>query len=235
MFSVCLLPVLNFGRNWNKQICLQWHWQRLHSVLLLRHQDSHQHREEPQGQHREQHPDRVHALRLAVRRVCVCCAGGPGQGDHRPVHQEPGRVHEDLRQHQPVHDQDEGERRLISSQTQTVAKVPAETAQRVKTWCQFTWNTQKSFDEREILQYLPGKMMTDVALNIHFKTISGVKLFHGCNPGLLKMLVCKLKPIIFLPGDYICKEILVIYPEKVTFHLKYLCALLLGKESERNN
>lgn len=85
-----------------------------------------------------------------------------------------------------------------------------ETAQRVKTWCQFTWNTQKSFDEREILQYLPGKMMTDVALNIHFKTISGVKLFHGCNPGLLKMLVCKLKPIIFLPGDYICKEILAI-------------------------
>ena len=85
-------------------------------------------------------------------------------------------------------------------------KVPAETMKRVKTWCQFTWNTQKSFDEREILQYLPGKMMTDVALNIHFKTISGVKLFHGCNPGLLKMLVCKLKPIIFLPGDYICKE-----------------------------
>ena len=81
---------------------------------------------------------------------------------------------------------------------------------RVKTWCQFTWNTQKSFDEREILRYLPGKMMTDVALNIHFKTISGVKLFHGCNPGLLKMLVCKLKPIIFLPGDYICKECLVI-------------------------
>ena len=123
---------------------------------------------------------------------------------------------------------------IISSQ-QTVAKVPVETAQRVKTWCQFTWNTQKSFDEREILQYLPGKMMTDVALNIHFKTISGVKLFHGCNPGLLKMLVCKLKPIIFLPGDYICKEILVIYLKKVTFYLKYLCALLLGIKSETNS
>ena len=78
-------------------------------------------------------------------------------------------------------------------------------------------------------------MMTDVALNIHFKTISGVKLFHGCNPGLLKMLVCKLKPIIFLPGDYICKEILVIYLKKVTFYLKYLCALLLGIKSETNS
>ena len=31
---------------------------------------------------------------------------------------------------------------------------------RVKTWCQFTWSSQKSFDERAILQYLPGKMMT---------------------------------------------------------------------------
>ena len=115
MFSVCLLPVLSMGRNWNKQICVQWHWQRLHSVLLLRHQDSHQHREEPKGQHREQHPDRVHALRLVVWRVCIRRTGGPGQGDHRSVHQEPGRVHEDLRQHQPVHDQDEGEKRLISN------------------------------------------------------------------------------------------------------------------------
>lgn len=114
MYSVCLLPVLILGRNWNKQICLQWHWQCLHSVLLLRHQDSHQHREEPQGRHRKQCPDRVHAVRLAVRRVCVCGTSGSGQGDHRPVHQEPGRVHEDLRQHQPVHDQNEGEIRLIS-------------------------------------------------------------------------------------------------------------------------
>ena len=78
--------------------------------------------------------------------------------------------------------------------------VPAETMVRVKTWCEFTWNTQKSFDEREILKYefreltkqskldillvllsdksaryLPGKMMTDVALNIHFKV--GTKTF----------------------------------------------------------
>ena len=51
MSSVCLLPVLILGRNWNKQICLQWHWQRLHSVLLLRYQDRHQHRKEPQGRH----------------------------------------------------------------------------------------------------------------------------------------------------------------------------------------
>ena len=34
--------------------------------------------------------------------------------------------------------------------------VPAETMGRVKTWCEFTWNTQKSFDEREILKCEQG-------------------------------------------------------------------------------
>ena len=106
----------------------------------------------------------------------------------------------------------------------------------MKTWCQFTWNAQKSFDEREILRYLPGKMMTDVALNIHFKTISGVKLFHGCNPGLLKMLVCKLKPIIFLPGDYICKECLVILDIFFIYTcLKLFFALLLKSKRNQNH
>lgn len=49
-------------------------------------------------------------------------------------------------------------------------------------------------------------MRTDVALDIHYKTISGVKLFHGCDPGLLKALVIRLRPMLFLPADYICKK-----------------------------
>jgi CRP-like cAMP-binding protein len=31
-------------------------------------------------------------------------------------------------------------------------------------------------------------------------------LFHGCDPGLLKSLVLRLQPMLFLPGDYICKK-----------------------------
>jgi hypothetical protein len=33
-----------------------------------------------------------------------------------------------------------------------------------------------------------------------------VKLFHGCDPGLLKSLVLKLQPMLFLPNDYICRK-----------------------------
>ncbi len=48
--------------------------------------------------------------------------------------------------------------------------------------------------------------MTGILLDLLFQRISGVKLFHGCDPGLLKSLVIRLKPMLFLPGDYICKK-----------------------------
>jgi hypothetical protein len=48
----------------------------------------------------------------------------------------------------------------LARQSLDFALLNQETRNRVKTWCQFTWSSQKSFDERDILQYLPAKMMT---------------------------------------------------------------------------
>ena len=84
--------------------------------------------------------------------------------------------------------------------------IPDVTVNRVKEWCEHTWKTQKSFDELAILEFLPSKMKTDLALDIHYKTISKVNLFHGCEPGLIKSLVVRLRPMLFLHGDYICKK-----------------------------
>ena len=86
------------------------------------------------------------------------------------------------------------------SQYMYAMNVPEDTRKRVKEWCQYTWKTQKSFDELGILENLPVKMRTDVALDIHYQTLKEVKLFHGCDPGLIKELVVKLQPIIFLSG-----------------------------------
>ena len=36
--------------------------------------------------------------------------------------------------------------------------------------------------------------------------MSKVKLFQDCDQGLLKELVTKLRPIIMLPGDYVCRK-----------------------------
>ena len=65
--------------------------------------------------------------------------------------------------------------------------IPEETMRRVKLWCQHTWKTNKTFDELGILEYLPDKMKADVAMDVHYKTIKGVKLFHGCDSGTHKL------------------------------------------------
>ena len=84
--------------------------------------------------------------------------------------------------------------------------MPGVVQQRVKLWMEYTWNQQKSFDENKVLSFLPLKMRTDLALLIHYRTLSKVKLFQDCDSGLLKELVVKLRPIIYLPGDYICRK-----------------------------
>jgi hypothetical protein len=67
--------------------------------------------------------------------------------------------------------------------------VPEETVGRVKEWCQHTWKTQKSFDELSILEFLPSKMRTDVALDVHYKVclliiIIYIKLFIENSPSM---------------------------------------------------
>ena len=43
---------------------------------------------------------------------------------------------------------------------QSTLYIYQDTVHRVKTWCKYTWDNQKSFDERSILQFLPEKLMT---------------------------------------------------------------------------
>ena len=56
---------------------------------------------------------------------------------------------------------------------------------------------------------LPKKLRTDLAIHVHFNTLSKVKLFQDCDKNLLYDLVLKLKPILYLPGDYVCKKVCI--------------------------
>ena len=76
--------------------------------------------------------------------------------------------------------------------------VPQETRDKVKLWCQHTWKTQKTFDELGILEFLPTKMKGDVAMDVHYKTIKGVKLFHGCDNGKYMILSLEWSMCLFL-------------------------------------
>lgn len=84
--------------------------------------------------------------------------------------------------------------------------LPHDLQKRVRLWLTYTWAQQKTFDENVILESLPLKMRTDLALSIHYHTLSRVELFKDCDRNLLRDLVLKFRPVLFLPGDYICRK-----------------------------
>ncbi|GFO45982.1 cyclic nucleotide-gated cation channel [Plakobranchus ocellatus] len=84
--------------------------------------------------------------------------------------------------------------------------MPQELKERVRQWFLYNWDQQKTIDERSLVSSLPKKLQADLAINVHFNTLSKVRLFQDCERNLLYDLVLKLKPILFLPGDYICRK-----------------------------
>lgn len=62
-------------------------------------------------------------------------------------------------------------------------------------------------DESDILDTLPPKMKTDVAINVHIQALNKVQIFHDCDPALLRELVLKLRSVLFLPGDFVCRKV----------------------------
>ncbi|KAL3282529.1 hypothetical protein HHI36_005709 [Cryptolaemus montrouzieri] len=84
--------------------------------------------------------------------------------------------------------------------------LPPEMQRRAQQWFTYTWKTQRTLDESRIMDCLPHKMKTDIAINVHIQTLSKVKLFADCDEALLRELVLQLKSVIYLPGDIICRK-----------------------------
>ncbi|CAK9297073.1 unnamed protein product [Gordionus sp. m RMFG-2023] len=86
------------------------------------------------------------------------------------------------------------------------SNIPPYLTNKVRLWIIYTWKSQKCLDENEFLDFLSLKMQTDIAISVHYETLSKVQLFQDCERNLLRDLVLKLKPVVYLPGDYICKK-----------------------------
>uniref|UniRef100_A0A3Q2FRR9 Cyclic nucleotide-gated cation channel beta-1-like n=1 Tax=Cyprinodon variegatus TaxID=28743 RepID=A0A3Q2FRR9_CYPVA len=87
----------------------------------------------------------------------------------------------------------------------TSYRIPKEVQNRVKTWYNYTWQSQGML-EQELLTQLPDKMRLDIAVDVNYSIVSKVPLFQGCDRQMIFDMLKSLRSVVYLPGDYVCKK-----------------------------
>lgn len=49
-------------------------------------------------------------------------------------------------------------------------------------------------------------LQAEIAINVHLDTLKRVEIFQNTEAGFLCELVLRLRPVLFSPGDYICRK-----------------------------
>ncbi|KAM9765889.1 cyclic nucleotide-gated channel beta-1 isoform 2-T2 [Menidia menidia] len=84
--------------------------------------------------------------------------------------------------------------------------IPQDVQNRIKTWYDYTWKIQGMLDEQELLIQLPTKMRLDIAVDVNYSIVSKVALFQGCDRQMVFDMLTRLKSVVYLPGDFVCKK-----------------------------
>ncbi|VEL34425.1 unnamed protein product [Protopolystoma xenopodis] len=86
--------------------------------------------------------------------------------------------------------------------------IPSSLEARVIRWYDYLWAENKLAYTQEdtVLQSLPHRLRAEIALHVHLDTLKQVEIFQNTEEGFLSELVLRLRPVLFGPGDYICKK-----------------------------
>ncbi|KAG7214882.1 hypothetical protein INR49_005151 [Caranx melampygus] len=79
-------------------------------------------------------------------------------------------------------------------------RIPKDVQNRVKTWYNYTWQSQGMLDEQELLTQLPDKMRLDIAIDVNYSIVSKVPLFQGCDRQMIFDMLKSLRSVVYLPG-----------------------------------
>ncbi|KAM9487762.1 cyclic nucleotide-gated channel beta-3 [Clarias gariepinus] len=85
-------------------------------------------------------------------------------------------------------------------------RIPKHVQHRVRTWYNYTWDSQGMLDESELLVQMPLVMRTAIAVDINLTTFQKIDLFKGCDNQMLVDMLLRLQSIVYLPGDFVCKK-----------------------------
>ncbi|XP_065759070.1 cyclic nucleotide-gated channel beta-3 [Muntiacus reevesi] len=84
--------------------------------------------------------------------------------------------------------------------------IPKIVQNRVRTWYEYTWASQRMLDESDLLETLPTTMQLALTVDVNFSIISKVDLFKGCDTQMIYDMLLRLRSIVYLPGDFVCKK-----------------------------
>ncbi|XP_074633168.1 uncharacterized protein LOC141891977 isoform X4 [Acropora palmata] len=108
----------------------------------------------------------------------------------------------DLRRHrEKYHKKLDGMKEYIAAN-----QLPMDLQRRVIQWFDFAWRYKKDMSEEELFQQLNDNFRAEIAIHVNMDTLKKVKMFEHCDPGFLRELVLKLKPMLCSPGDHVCRQ-----------------------------
>ncbi|XP_078542281.1 cyclic nucleotide-gated channel beta-3 [Lissotriton helveticus] len=85
-------------------------------------------------------------------------------------------------------------------------KIPKVVQNRIRSWYEFTWESQGMLDESELLEQMPTKMQLAIAMDVNLSIVEKVDLFKGCDKQMIYDILMRLTSIVYLPGDFVCKK-----------------------------
>ncbi|CAF1329867.1 unnamed protein product, partial [Didymodactylos carnosus] len=88
----------------------------------------------------------------------------------------------------------------------SLRRLPNNLEDRVIRWFDYLWMSHKSVDDNHVLSLLPYKLRAEIAIHVHLDTLKRVEIFQNTEAGFLNELVLRLKPVLFSPGDFICRK-----------------------------
>ena len=81
--------------------------------------------------------------------------------------------------------------------------IPPTIQKRIREYYDYLWEKRLSYDESTIISDLPPSLKTEVSLFLKRDIIANVPLFQGASEEFIKEIALQMKPLVFMPGDYV--------------------------------
>ena len=85
-------------------------------------------------------------------------------------------------------------------------RVPGPLQSRVRNYYAYLWETQKSVSPVSITEELPHTLSMEISLFLNRSILEKVTLFKNANEIFIREIVQLMKPMVFLPDDYIIRQ-----------------------------